>query len=360
MKRLAIFIDGTWNEPTQHDKGHPAPTNVFQLRSATPEIKEGSGPFQLVHYSEGVGATGNKLKDLYEGYSGSGTSDRIKEAYAWLIKNYAPGDQIYLFGFSRGAFAVRSLGGMIRKCGILRTNSAASIDDAYRFYRNTNAKSHPDKEIATRFRGAHAVEQTTRIHFIGVFDTVGALGNPLLPGLFISRFSQFHDTTLSSTVSNAYQAVAICERRKLFLHTPWEQSLNEDGTPKNPQQVLEQRWFIGAHADIGGGYHDNGLARKTLLWMAEKAHQAGLTISPLPANGSGVCVCHDETVKNRLYQLMDPVDRPIDNTPTKITNEVLDESVLTLMRKQEKLEWLAKGYQPKGLFDYLARRGITI
>jgi len=202
-------------------------------------------------------------------------SRNVFDAYHFLIDNYESGDWLYLFGFSRGAFTARSLGGLIRNCGILRSENADRIHEAWSLYRSSADK--PAGVKSTLFRRAYSYEP--RIHFIGVWDTVGALGIPV-PGPswlkpIVTRLNHrwaFHDTKLSTQVNGAFHALAIDEQRAAFAPTLWHQQSGADG------QELKQVWFTGVHCDIGGGYPDTSLSDIALLWMADRARECGLVL----------------------------------------------------------------------------------
>ncbi len=177
---------------------------------------------------------------------------------------------------------MRSTVGFVRNCGILRREHAGRVDEAYAFYRSRRSRTHPQSIEAQLFRRSYSYE--TRIRFIGVWDTVGALGIPFsrlrLVNLLNRRW-QFHDTDLSTTVDAAFQALAIDEKRGPFRPTIWKQQANADG------QRLEQVWFAGVHSDIGGGYPDPALAEIALCWMVDRASACGLVFdtdafAPLP------------------------------------------------------------------------------
>ncbi|MEQ0565521.1 DUF2235 domain-containing protein [Amycolatopsis sp. NEAU-NG30] len=271
-KRLVICCDGTWNTLTQ-----PAPTNVVRLKQAVAPV-DAAGIEQRVHYREGVG-TGKKLWDhLTGGVFGVGLSANVQDAYRFVVRHYEPGDELFFFGFSRGAYTARSVVGLIRNCGVLRPAEIDLLGDAYRLYRDRNrALSGPDSARAREFRAKHAHQDVTPIRFVGVWDTVGALGIPLSGGRLIHRLNkrwQFHDTELSSTVQSAFQALAVDEHRKAFRPAVWKPSKNADG------QQREQLWFAGVHSDIGGGYPEPALADLTLRWMAGRAEKCGLAFTP--------------------------------------------------------------------------------
>ncbi|MET0342535.1 MAG: DUF2235 domain-containing protein [Polyangiales bacterium] len=285
-KRLIVCADGTW---ASEDRAC-APTNVVKLyRALCTEHVEGVP--QLVYYQSGVGTEwGERLKG---GAFGFGLSRNIRECYAFLVDNYEPGDELYFFGFSRGAYTVRSLAGLIRNAGIV--SERAHIDRAFTLYRSRRAKHHPSREAAVRFREKHAKGARPRgpraevpeVRFIGVWDTVGSLGyplpffravRPLLELLGLSWW--FHDTKLGNNVLHAYHALAIHERRSDFQPTLWSQQLDASGQPQRASQVLEQVWFPGTHSDVGGGHFAAGLSDLTLSWMIEKATRAGLAFRP--------------------------------------------------------------------------------
>jgi len=256
MKKLVICCDGTWSRADQGE-----PTNVVKLAYRV------SKRDQVLFYDQGVG-TGNSLDRLFGGAFGHGLADNVFDAYRFLIANYEAGDQIFLFGFSRGAYTVRSLAGMIRKCGILRRDAVEYYTETLRLYRD--ADTHPDHPEAQRHRDVLSVTPDIPIQFLGVWDTVGALGIPIRGLRWLSRRKyQFHDTELSAAVRNAAHAVAIDERRAPFTPTLWKP------VPKNGQ-VVKQLWFPGVHSDVGGGYKETGLSDCTLEWMMGRASEAGL------------------------------------------------------------------------------------
>src|SRR6266545_2814644 len=170
MRHLVVCCDGTWNTPDQMRGGVPAPTNVLRFYNAVEENES-----QLRYYHPGVGTGPGLLEHIEGGLLGKGLSDNIKSAYAWLAQTYEPGDAIYLLGFSRGAFTVRSLSGMIRRCGL-----PAALKDAEpaEFWESI------DDLFDTVYRAkAPAAADTVPIEFLGVWDTVGSLGIPDSLGL---------------------------------------------------------------------------------------------------------------------------------------------------------------------------------
>jgi uncharacterized protein (DUF2235 family) len=304
-KRLVLCCDGTWNKADQASNGHPCPTNVVKLAYRAAK-RDGATP-QIVFYDQGVG-TGNVLDRWSGGALGEGLDDNIFDAYRFLIANYEVGDEIFLFGFSRGAFTVRSIAGMIRKCGIVKRTSIDQYASAMHMYRD--AAVHPDAPAAKSFRSSHSCcpDDDVAIRFIGVFDTVGALGIPLrgLRGL-TRRKHGFHDTELSKTVQTARHALAIDERRAPFEPSLWMEK------PK-PNQTVEQVWFPGVHSDVGGGYPESALSDIALQWMIDEARGAGLAMDaevlsrrPLAPDAAGKL--HNS--KKGFYVFTPGSDRPI-------------------------------------------------
>lgn len=273
-KRVVVCCDGTWSTPDDRRDGRPAPTNVARLADGISCTDD-----QVLFYEPGVGTTPDE--HLLGGAFGLGLSRNIRNAYAWLADAYRPGDELFLFGFSRGAYTARSLAGLIRNCGILKPDCADRVDQAFAFYRDASSRTHPTSLASEIFRKTYS-QPSDDIHFIGVWDTVGALGIPdgVLGWKEISQLTPlwhrlwgFHDTQLSSHVRYAYHALAIDERRPPFEPTLWT------GTA-TPGQTVEQVWFAGAHTDIGGGSCGSALSDITLMWMVQRARAAGLTVEP--------------------------------------------------------------------------------
>ncbi|MEU2032627.1 DUF2235 domain-containing protein [Nocardia amamiensis] len=267
-KSLVVCCDGTWNSPDQQ-----SPTNVTKISLAIAPTDH-SGREQRTFYHLGVGT--NRWERMRGGAFGFGLSRDVRDTYRFLVQNFDPGDQLFFFGFSRGAFTARSTAGFVRNCGILRREHYDRVDEAYGLYRSKSSKTHPRGIEATLFRRSYSHE--TRIRFIGVWDTVGSLGIPL-DGLglvkLINRRWEFHDTKLSRSVDAAFQALAIDEKRgphRPALWTPQEDS------PEG--QRVEQVWFAGVHSDVGGGYPTHEISDIPLLWMVDRARGCGLAFRP--------------------------------------------------------------------------------
>lgn len=260
MKRIVIFADGTWNSPEEENATH-----VIQMARAVKPLADGVE--QIAFYDWGVGTDRKKMAG---GVSGSGIDKNIMDCYRFIVHNYQLGDQLFFFGFSRGAYTVRSLAGFIRNCGLLKREHANKIPDAFKLYRQRSKDSKPSEVKATKFRSNYAVTDITPIEFVGVWDTVGALGIPVpFWGALGKKEFLFHDTQPSKIVRHARHAIAIDEVRDDFQHTPWD---------KKPNVDIKEVWFAGAHADVGGGYKDAGLSYCASEWMISEASQFGLQL----------------------------------------------------------------------------------
>jgi len=264
MKRIVICTDGTWNQPDQKHQGKRVPSNVVKMaRSVLPTASNGVA--QITYYDSGVG-TGTITDKVIGGATGKGLSGNVVQSYRFLSHNYSSGDEIFLFGFSRGAYTARSLGGLINRIGVLPKRNIFFMQEAYDLYKE---KDNSDAVDAFRVKQE---SQAADVKFIGVWDTVGALG---IPTRFLGTLTRkkyiFHDVSLSKCVKNGYHALAIDEQRRPFKPTLWDGVLNAD-------QHIEQRWFAGVHTNIGGGYDDGGLSNIALHWIKEKAKSHDLEV----------------------------------------------------------------------------------
>lgn len=258
-KRIVFCADGTWQSPLNN-------TNVYRLYKGLAQTQD-----QLAFYDDGVGADGAGIERLIQGATGEGLLQKIKDGYTKICHAFETGDKIYLFGFSRGAYTVRSLAGMIASCGVpggaFSDGLVDAVFEAYRSPAQRNALLAPLGEQLV----CGAVE------FIGVWDTVGALGIPAIFGGFDERAYGFLDTRLHPDVRQAFHCLAIDERRRQFSATLWDE-------PAAEGQVLEQVYFTGCHGDVGGGtLFGGGVDAQTRLcdiplgYMVSKAVAAGLT-----------------------------------------------------------------------------------
>jgi uncharacterized protein (DUF2235 family) len=331
-KRLVMCCDGTWNSADQ-----VAPTNVSRFALAVAS-RDSNGEEQRAFYHAGVGT---KQGERFRGGAfGFGLSRDVRDTYRFIVQNYEPGDEIFLVGFSRGAFTARSTAGLIRNSGVLRPENIDKIDQAYSLYRSRDARTHPRSVEAALFRRTYAHE--SRIRFIGVWDTVGALGVPL-DGMrlvnIINRRWQFHDTDLSTWVDAAFQALAIDERRAPFKPTIWTQQADAG------KQRLEQVWLTGVHSDVGGGYPDRALAQIALLWLVDKAQECGLSFDSegfaSPARDA-LGLLHDSRV--RFYRLLPQTDRAIG-----LVDHGHEYASSTAVERYARI----KTYRPQNLVQYL-------
>jgi uncharacterized protein (DUF2235 family) len=252
-KNVIVCADGTGNEG-----GVEQESNVFTLYRLLTDAES-----EHAFYEMGLGT--QRFPRIIRRAFGAGISRNIRDCYEFLVDHHARGDSIFLFGFSRGAFTVRSLGGLISHCGLVKPKYRALIKRAYALYRD--AKDDPG--AARTFKLKFSI--TPHVKFIGVWDTVGALGIPIR---WMDRLNpyrhRFHNTELDKNVPFAFHALAVDDQRKVFRPTLWTEG-NASG-----KQIIEQVWFSGMHSDVGGGYLANDLSDISLEWMMERAEMRGL------------------------------------------------------------------------------------
>ena len=261
-KRIVFCFDGTWQLPMNN-------TNVYRLFKALTVSAE-----QVTFYDDGAGADAKGFERLLDGAFGADLQQIILDGYTKIAHVYETGDQIFLFGFSRGAFTARSLGGMIANCGLPKNNFTNDcVAQAWNAYRN------PSQRAAILATLDQCNFDKPGIQMVGVWDTVGSLGIPAIEGSIDAAQYGFLDTTLHPDVKFAYQCLAIDEHRQQFPATLWT------GTAVDGQ-TFEQVWFSGCHGDVGGGtvvgIADAGtrLCDVTYAYMLGKAQAAGLTFDP--------------------------------------------------------------------------------
>lgn len=302
-KNIVICMDGTWNDPTEKTNVY----KLFQALVADQENFESDHPIFGRHsyrfgndlaafYVEGVGAKGRK-QGILGGFLGVGLHGRVLRAFLLASNCYQPGDKLWIFGFSRGAWSARSLAGFISSAGLFsaaETQADDSFNRANDLWRQAKVKGALD--CGTQFWEKN---DALPIQFVGVWDTVGALGIPFFNGIRVfdqieKHLFDFADLQLSSRVKYGCHALAIDEQRKDFEPTLWQP--RADGS-------IKQVWFPGAHADIGGGYPESGLSDITLQWMINEvaALNSGLEIDSSRLN-PGLAPDftqdrHDEAVK---------------------------------------------------------------
>jgi uncharacterized protein (DUF2235 family) len=265
-KRIVYCADGTWQAPVNN-------TNVYRLYKALTVTSE-----QVTYYDDGVGADATGLDRILSGAFGQGILQKIQDGYTKIAHVYEPGDEIFLFGFSRGAYTARSLAGMIANCGL---PTGAFSDDcvtpAFAAYRDPANRATILAGLTGCGLGAAAIQM------VGVWDTVGSLGIPAIFGGVDEKSYGFLDTGLHPTIKNAYHCLAVDEKRAQFPATLWTSA-------PAAGQTVEQVWFSGCHGDVGGGTAQAGgvdagtrLCDITLGWMAAKAQALGLTMDPVAA-----------------------------------------------------------------------------
>ena len=330
MAKVIVFLaDGTWNgrDVDSDSERQTTATNVLKLYNnlagddtldSWQLMGEGERVWmdanrnitQHAKYLHGVGDSDNIIERLLGGAFGAGIISRIVRGYTFICRNYEPGDKIIIAGFSRGAYTARALAGMITKAGLMdyKKLNIQNKEDGYRygFYvwayyrqqRNANLAQTVINTLWLQIQSAsyqvgeeHMIRNVP-IEAVGVWDTVGSLGLPV----YASENSRvdlfrFADTALNALVKNGFQALAVDEFRADFNYTPWD-----------ARAGIEQRWFVGDHGDVGGGYAESQLSDIALTWMAEKLSLGGAGIayrSPLPVlpapdyRGQ----CHDESRK---------------------------------------------------------------
>ena len=252
MKNIVICFDGTGNEYGENN------TNVVETYAICKKNQD-----QIVFYDPGVGTGGweymegkkpgeESLKSLADQATGKGLQKNVNDAYGFLMETFETGDRIFLFGFSRGAFTVRSLAGMLYKVGLLPADNDNLIPYAAKLY---NIESNLD--VAHGFR--ETFSRQCPVHFIGVWDTVSSL--------VMNAGVRWHSGALNPEVKNGFHALSIDEKRGDFPPCLWL----DDKADLVSGQNIEQVWFAGVHSDVGGWYDERGLANTSLHWMLNHA-----------------------------------------------------------------------------------------
>jgi uncharacterized protein (DUF2235 family) len=303
VKRLIICADGTWNFRDQQDRDqHRHATNVTKVaRAVLPRSSKGVD--QVVIYHDGVG-THQGLDHLVGGATGEGIEGNIRDLYRSIAYNYVEGDELFLFGFSRGAYTVRTLAGFMYHFHLLQKSDDFFVPDLFRAYELRKDLQAVRNDPA--FRNLHEVKDCPLIKFIGVWDTVGALGTPGSVGDLVDGNSfKYHDIELNSNIENAYHALAIDEQRVPFKPSFWAR-------PPAWAGKLEQTWFCGVHCNVGGGYSPDGLANEALHWLVEKAEGYGLEVDAEYLNHFRPCF--NSTLNdsmNLMYRIFGEYHRPV-------------------------------------------------
>lgn len=364
-KKLAVFLDGTWNAVDDN-------TNVWRLKALCQTASSEGAP-QLVYYDIGVnGFAGGML--------GKGLSENVREAYEWLIDNYNEGDEIFIFGFSRGAYTARSLAGLIAKHGLLKPGSPLGVAQLFARYkraddrtlwklrelRDAGALSNATLEEQWMLKYSQAV----RIKMVAVWDTVGALGIPAFSIAGVSRSTMgYLHTGLRLAIENGYHALAIDEHRKAFAPTLWSvRRPNEPGAVYAEPRLInsvEQRWFVGAHANVGGGCVSDLLAQVPLRWIMEKSAKHGLLFrTGVDLDGdilsARISDSYSEFLHGAYCRLSPRCQRRIGAEPEQRAdgmhtnvNETIDGSVFDRWR-------FDPAYRPQNLSEWAQRKSVDL
>ena len=362
QKRLVVFLDGTWNSVHSN-------TNVWRMRALCAPVGADGKP-QVAYYSIGVNG-------VLGGVFGKGVDENTKLAYEWLIQNYNQGDEIFIFGFSRGAHTARSLSGLIAIDGLLKPGSPIGVDELFEGYKAGQLNVWKLQEMAAAGRTQKFTLQDrwivkysrpVKVKFVGVWDTVGSVGwkTGNISGFSRSQFSYQH-TGLRIHILNAYHALAVDEHRADFAPTLYDKRMSKSTADVVAAQrslsSVEQRWFVGAHANVGGGYPTDLLAQPPLRWMMDKARGHGLTFrSDVDLDGdlfkATIADSYGDFGFGIYPWISKPYYRTIGRNPERRgletyenVNETIDASVFERWR-------LDPEYRPKNLVEWARRKGV--
>jgi len=309
-KNIILCADGTGNKG-----GYTPDSNVYKTYNGVDIHNENTK--QITYYDNGVGTSTNKIVKAISGAIGLGFKRNVRDLYEYLSMHYDEGDRVYLFGFSRGAATIRALLGFISSCGLVKGKGLTTeklkeyTEHAFKAYEKID--SDPDR--AKQFREHKNSHNIIEIQFVGVWDTVSALGLPdkiddmgLLSRILGSVFSildsainlvwthHFYKYELTDNIQHACQALALDDARTTFWPKVWDENGREIST-------VEQVWFAGMHSNVGGGYERAGLSNVALEWMLERAKEHGLVFN----SGFPEEQHQSANVNGRLYDSRDGV-----------------------------------------------------
>lgn len=373
MKRFVICLDGTWNnasrEVEKENRKVFRPTNVLKLARATTAFDD-NGIVQITYYDAGVGAMNRapdlrsrilrKADNLLGGGWGSGFEINIEEAYTFLANNYLAGDEIFVFGFSRGAAQARSLCQLIGWAGgFPPKRDAYYVPALFSNYLDQtgqgSALSFVDgvnqRHVATGNPQRISITPA-KVKFLGVWDTVLALGwrSRARTGTAEAPYA-FHALAMPpDNIETIRHALAIDERRHDFQAEIWEDA-----------PFIEQRWFPGDHSDVGGGANNDALANSSLNWMRVEATAAGLKLDTQFLKYFSVNPLNETKKKSFGYQILDTLLMPVRGYQGvrrlgTSANQTLDDSVFKRLNANKNLDGEPNGrYRPENLLDFLAR-----
>ena len=369
-RRLVLFLDGTWDK----EEGN---TNVWRSKCLCAP-KGPDGIDQKVFYSEGVGTTFGM--EVSGGAFGKGIDDVIIAAYEWLVETFEDGDEIFIFGFSRGAYTARSLSGFISRGGLIRLGAPLGVKQLYDRYKKGNlVRSIHELLEPGADKTPFTLEESWMItfcnpvpvKFTGVWDTVGAFAKTNIAKSLTGGDHSFLDANLRKSETYVYHALAIDENRDDFDATLLSQYvLNTQAEPFRSARLLsdvEQRWFVGSHGDVGGGSYNDLLAQIPLRWLLTKASAHNLAFREDIRIDEGAATAPVEDLfsnfLNGVYKVLElgqrhfrPIDRPpkrLSETTVHTINETIDASVFDRWRNDPK-------YRPKNLSDWAARYNVRI
>lgn len=362
-KRLLVFLDGTWNAVGSN-------TNVWRMKSLCAR-RGAHGEEQRIYYDIGVNG-------FWGGTVGKGLSQNVREAYEWLMDNYDDGDDIFVFGFSRGAYTARSVAGLISKHGLLKGGSPLGTGQLFERYKRSNDRTLwklLELEAAGTLKDATLEErwlmkysQPVHIKMVGVWDTVGTVGVPLFSfeGISRSTFGFLH-TGLRQSIDNGYHAIAVDEHRKDFAPTLWTVRKPHDPKAVVPKprtiESVEQRWFTGAHANVGGGCESDILAQAPLRWMMKKGSGHGLAwrqdveidgdllTAPVSDSYKEFAKGLYSKVSSRFYRELGGEPKKLDDGTHSTINETIDASVFDRWRN-------SADYRPPAIVGWAARNKV--
>jgi len=357
-KRIVIFADGTGNAFTTQE------SNVWRLYEALDKAH----PDQIAYYIKGVGTSSIKVLSALDGATGLGVPSNVRELYRFLCRNWEPDDKIFMFGFSRGAFTIRTLIGLIDDQGlvpnVLYGETAAhnemtrNVNNAWRRYRRNTAPwyrtlptiwigrwlrdafltikdvlHHPGRYGKFRYKAIELLSRKdVRITFAGLFDTVEAYGVPIEELRSAIDWAvwpiSFNNRSLSSKVDCARHALSLDDERITFHPLRFDRSREADALR------IKEVWFAGVHSDVGGGYPDCELALVPCVWMAEEARARGLrfkedAIEEIAEDSSALGPRHDSRAGASVFYRYAP--RPLETSPEAGGVPVIHHSVAERM-----------------------------
>ena len=358
MKRIVICCDGTWNTPNKRDGDAVAPSNVVKMARAVLLRRRRHNPGRLLRRRR-------RLARL-DAVAHVGRHDRRRPRRGRQRRLPLPRRELrarrplFFFGFSRGAFTVRSLAGMIRKCGLLDKRHADRALDAYWLYRDRT--KDVDGDAALAFRRDFGVAAQIDMRFLGVWDTVGALGIPWRPLAFTHKSTRFPRPAVEYLRRQCLpgaghrRAPGPVSRRRSRAAGAAPSAVPVPFADLPAPQHVEQAWFAGVHCNVGGGYAECGLSDLTFMWMKGHAEGAGLAfdegyLADLEARGdlkpNPFGVLRDS--RSGFYRLLRPKDRTIADPSLPRSEETVDASA-------EKRWDGDAAYRPRPLVEYRNRR----